>query len=55
MKDYQKMWESLKKKIETNLRFHESGEFQTMTESIMGAIKCKEVLGYMKKIEDEET
>lgn len=54
MMDYQKMWESLKVKIESDLQYHKSGIMQSMAESIDGENKCKEVLGYMKKLEDEE-
>ena len=52
MKDYQKMWESLKVKIEADLRFHESGIMQSMAESFEGENKCKEILRYMESLEE---
>lgn len=51
--DYEQMWDSLKAEIEHDLEFHESGEMQSIGESIHGAEKCREILSYMMDIEEE--
>jgi hypothetical protein len=50
--NYEVMWNELKAKIEDDLRYHQSGIMQSIGESVHGAIKCKEFLNYIKKIEE---
>ncbi len=50
--DYQKMWEELKRKIEKDAEYHKSGVMQSMTESLQGEEKCKEILTLMAQIEE---
>lgn len=51
--DYEKAWNKLKIMVKNDLKYHESGKLQSMTESIYCTNKCKEFLGYMRDIEDE--
>lgn len=51
--NYEAMWNELKAKIESDLRYHQGGIMQSIGESIHGAAKCKEVLRYMKEIEEQ--
>lgn len=51
--DYKEMWEELKNEITADLEYHKSGVMQSMSESIQGEIKCKELLNKMKKIEEK--
>ena len=53
--NYETMWNELKAKIESDLRYHQSGIMQSIGEAIEGEIKCKEMLNYMKKIEEQYT
>ena len=52
--DYKIMWEELKKQINEDLEYHKSGAMQSISESIQGEIKCKEILNMMKKIEERQ-
>jgi hypothetical protein len=51
--DYKEMWEELKDEITADLEYHKSGVMQSISESIQGEIKCKELLNKMKKIEEK--
>lgn len=51
--NYEAMWNELKAKIESDLKYHRSGIMQSIGESINGEAKCKEVLNYMKQIEEQ--
>ena len=50
--NYEAMWNELKTKIENDLKYHQSGIMQSIGESVHGETKCKEVLNYIKKIEE---
>lgn len=49
--NYKTMWEELKSEIKQDLKYHESGEMQSMAESVHGETKCKAFLHKMKRIE----
>ena len=51
--NYEAMWNKLKAKIESDLKYHESGIMQSVGESVHGVAKCQEFLSYMKKIEEQ--
>ena len=51
--NYEAMWNELKAKIKSDLKYHQSGIMQSIGESVHGAAKCKEVLRYMKEIEEQ--
>lgn len=53
--NYEAMWNELKAKIEEDLKYHQSGIMQSIGESVHGEAKCKEVLNYIKKIEERYT
>lgn len=53
--DYESMWNELKTKIEEELMYHLNGIMQSIGESLYGASTCKEVLSYMKEIEERYT
>ena len=51
--NYEAMWNKLKVKIESDLVYHQGGAMQSIGESVHGEAKCKEVLRYMKEIEEQ--
>ena len=51
--DYEAMWNKLRAKIERDLAYHQSGSMQSVGEAVHGEAKCKEVLRYMKEIEEQ--
>ena len=51
--NYEAMWNELKAKIKSDLKYHQGGIMQSIGESVHGAAKCKEVLRYMKEIEEQ--
>lgn len=51
--NYEAMWNKLKAKVESDLKYHESGIMQSVSESVHGAAKCEEFLKYIKEIEQE--
>ena len=51
--NYEAMWNELKTKIESDLKYHQSGIMQSIGESINGELKCREVLNYIKEIEGQ--
>lgn len=52
--DYQEMWARLKQQLISDAEYHKSGVMQSMSESIHGEAKCKEILELMLKIEEDE-
>ncbi len=50
---YFDMWNKLRSKIEDDLKFHKSGEMQSIAEAIHGETKCENFLEYMREIEAE--
>lgn len=50
--NYEAMWNELKAKVESDLKYHESGIMQSVSESVHGMAKCQEFLNYIKKIEE---
>ena len=52
---YEAMWNELKAKIESDLKYHKSGIMQSIHESVQGVAKCNELLGYMREIEEQHT
>ena len=53
--NYEVMWNELKLKIENDLEYHRSGKMQSISESVWCESKCKEILDYIKKIEEQST
>lgn len=56
--NYEAMWNELKNKIESDLKYHQnktmsSATMQSVSESIECEIKYREMLNYMKKIEEQ--
>ena len=49
--NYKKMWTDLKHKVTYDLKYHKSGEMQSISESVMGEVLCTKILEYMNKIE----
>ena len=49
--NYTKMWTDLKHKVTYDLKYHKSGEMQSISESVMGEVLCTKILEYMNKIE----
>ena len=45
--DYKTMWNKFKLKLERDLKYHQSGNMQSMSEAIHGEVKCQELLSYM--------
>lgn len=52
--DYQEMWAKLKQKLISDAEYHKSGVMQSISESIHGESKCKEILEFMTQIEEDE-
>lgn len=53
--NYELMWNELKAKVESDLRYHESGIMQSVHESVQGIAKCNEILDYIRKIEEQHS
>ena len=53
--NYKQMWIDLKNQVSEDLKFHESGEMQSISESVMGEVLCKRILSYIDKIEEDST
>lgn len=51
--NYEAMWNEFKLKIQNDLEYHQSGEMQSLAESVHGESKCKEILNYMQTIEEK--
>ena len=51
MDKFKEMWYELKNDIEEDLKFHQSGEMQTIRESIHGQAECEEMLKKMTILE----
>lgn len=49
--NYEAMWNELKAKIESDLKYHQSGIMQSIGEAVHGEAKCNELLNCMKEIE----
>ena len=50
---YKHMWNNLKSYLESKREFHESGEMQSISESIHGKATCDEMISHMKIIEEK--
>ena len=48
---YKHMWNALKTDVEKSLKFHKSGEMQSITESIRGEVIWDSILYKMKQLE----
>ena len=53
--NYKQMWIDLKNQVSDDLKFHESGDMQSISESVMGEVLCKRILSYIDKIEEDST
>ena len=53
--NYKRMWIDLKNQVSDDLKFHESGDMQSISESVMGEVLCKRILSYIDKIEEDST
>ncbi len=51
MDKYEAMWKEFRESINADLKYHESGEMQSISESVIGKIKCEELLERMDDIE----
>lgn len=50
---YKNMWNELKTSINSKLEYHESGEMQSISESIQGVVNCTEILKNITSIEEK--
>lgn len=51
MDKYEAMWKEFRESINADLKYHESGEMQSLSESIEGKSKCIELLERMDDME----
>jgi len=51
--DYAVLWNELKEEIANDMLFHETGEVQSINESVQCEAKCREILTIMADIENQ--
>lgn len=52
--NYEKMWDKLREKLESELHYYQHGTDCSMMESSQGQVFCFSILNYMNDIENEQ-